>query len=67
MSLLSSSGTPTRLISSMLGMNIHVLQLLLGHADPRTTEHSITLTDEVLSRCSSPIERLGAAPHRRLA
>lgn len=31
-----------------LGVDIHLLQLLLGHANPGTTERNVTLTEEVM-------------------
>lgn len=50
-----------------LGIELRVVQLLLGHADPRSTVHYVTLTEKVLRRCPSPLDQLGTAMARRLA
>lgn len=42
-----------------LGTDLRVLQILLGHADPKSTEHYVTLSDQVLGSLKSPFDLLG--------
>ncbi len=41
-----------------LGTDMRVLQLLLGHADPKSTEHYVTVSVRILGRLPNPLDIL---------
>lgn len=41
-----------------LGTDMRVLQLLLGHADPKSTEHYVTVSERILGRLPTPLDIL---------
>jgi integrase/recombinase XerD len=41
-----------------LGTDMRVLQLLLGHADPKSTEHYVNVSERILGRLPKPLDIL---------